>query len=308
MKFPAQATLRELADMLHARFEGDPGLLVAGLNEIHVAGEGDLVFVDNEKYYDAALNSPASVVIIDKEVECPGGKGLIISSSPFDDFNALIAHYAGFEPADLMIHPSAKVGEGTLIQPNVFIGDNVRIGRSCIIHPGTVIYGNSTIGDCVTIHANTVIGADAFYYKKKEQSYHRLLSCGGVVIESEVEIGAGSTIDRGVTGNTRIGKGTKIDDQVMIGHDSQIGRNCLFAAQVGIAGAVVIEDDVVLWGQVGVASGLRIGQGAVVLAQTGIPKDLAGGVTYFGTPAGEAKARMRELLALRKLPEIIRQL
>jgi UDP-3-O-[3-hydroxymyristoyl] glucosamine N-acyltransferase len=170
------------------------------------------------------------------------------------------------------------------------------------------LYDHTEIGDNVIIHANTVIGSDAFYFKRRPEGYDKMVSCGRVIIHDDVEIGASCTVDKGVSGDTIIGKGTKIDNQVHIGHDSVIGKNCLFAAQVGIAGVVTIEDDVILWGQVGVQKDLTIGKGAVVLGQSGIPKSLEGGKTYFGSPVQEAREKMRELAFVKQLPGIIEKL
>jgi UDP-3-O-[3-hydroxymyristoyl] glucosamine N-acyltransferase len=156
----------------------------------------------------------------------------------------------------------------------------------------------------VILHSGVVIGADAFYYKKRPAGYDRLLSCGKVVIEDNVEIGALSSIDRGVTGETVIGSGTKIDNHVQVGHDTKVGKNCLFASMVGISGACVIEDDVILWGQVGVPSKIRIGKGAVLLGQSAPAKSLEGGKTYIGSPADESMKKFPELAMIRKLPEI----
>jgi UDP-3-O-[3-hydroxymyristoyl] glucosamine N-acyltransferase len=170
------------------------------------------------------------------------------------------------------------------------------------------LYNNITIGDRTIIHANSVIGSDAFYYKTRPEGRDKMNSVGGVVIEHNVEIGAGCTIDRGVSASTHIGAHTKIDNHVHIGHDTIIGQHCLFAAQVGIAGCVTMGDHVVLWGQVGVTSGVHIGEKAVVLGQSGVTKDIEGGKTYFGTPAEEARGKYREMASLRKLPAAIEQL
>jgi UDP-3-O-[3-hydroxymyristoyl] glucosamine N-acyltransferase len=163
------------------------------------------------------------------------------------------------------------------------------------------------IGNNVIIQSGTVIGSDAFYYntkKNREVWYKKMQSCGSVIIEDDVEIGANCTIDRGVTASTRIGKGTKMDNLVHIGHDTNIGCNCLFAAQVGIAGASVIEDGVVLWGQVGVSKTLNIGANAVVFAQSGVPSSLDGDKTYFGTPAIDAQTKRKELVWIKRIPEM----
>jgi UDP-3-O-[3-hydroxymyristoyl] glucosamine N-acyltransferase len=184
----------------------------------------------------------------------------------------------------------------------------VTIGKDCVIHAGVVIHDNTIIGDRVVVHANTVLGADAFYYQKKEGSYSRMHTCGRVVVHDDVEIGALCTIDKGVSSDTVIGSGTKMDNHVHIGHDTIIGSNCLFAAQVGIAGCVIVEDDVVLWGQVGVVSDIRLGKGAVVLGQSGLMHDLEPGKTYLGSPATEARQKWREMGMIRKLPQLIEKL
>jgi UDP-3-O-[3-hydroxymyristoyl] glucosamine N-acyltransferase len=191
--------------------------------------------------------------------------------------------------------------------PNVFIGRHVTIGSNCVIYPNVSILDYTEIGDNVVIQAGSVIGSDAFYYntkKDREVWYKRMQSCGNVIIEDNVEIGAGCTIDRGVTATTRIGNGTKLDNMVHIGHDTEVGRNCLFAAQVGIAGGTTIEDGVILWGQVGVSKTLTIGKNAVVLAQSGVGWSLEGGKTYFGSPCEEALVKKKELVWVKRIPEI----
>jgi UDP-3-O-[3-hydroxymyristoyl] glucosamine N-acyltransferase len=267
---------------------------------------GDIVFVDHPKYYDKALKSAATTIIINKEVECPLGKALIISDKPFDVFNQLTTYFRPLKSPhtqeNQFIHPSAQ------IYPNVFIGNNVKIGKNTRIYSGVCIMDNTTIGDNVIIGANSVIGHFAFYYKKKEDGYNRLHTCGGVDIDSNVEIGALCTIDSGVTGITRIGKGTKLDNQVHIGHDTSVGENCLMASGVGIAGCVKIENNVILWGQVGCASDITIGEGVIVYAQSGIAKDLEAGKTYFGSPCIEAKEKFKELAAIRQLPALLKKL
>lgn len=307
MKFEAPVAVTEIAAFIGAELEGDTGLKATGINEIHKVGEGDISFVDFEKYYDAALNSAATIIIINKKVACPAGKVLLIINDPFSAFVKLVKRYRPFEPVAKPISDKALIGEGTVIQPNVFIGNHVRIGSNCIIHPNVTIYDHCVIGNNVIIHAGTVIGADAFYFKKRgdrEVIYDKLESCGRVVIEDDVEIGAGCTIDKGVSGDTIIGRGTKFDNMIHIGHGTIIGRNCLFAAQVGVAGKVIIEDNVTLWGQVGVSKDLTIGKNAVVLAQSGIRGSLEGDKVYFGSPAEEARGKKRELAWIKRIPEI----
>lgn len=308
MKLTSPLSIKELAGFLGCEFKGNPNLMISGINEIHKVEPGDIVFVDHPKYYKKALNSAADVILIDQDVDFPNEKGIIISSAPFDDFNKLTQHFAPFTPWNSHVGNNFSKGENTIIYPNVIIGHNVSIGDDCVIHAGAVLGDNTRLENNVVVGPNSVIGHDAFYYKKKEDGYDRMLSCGGTILKENVEIGALTTIDRGVTGDTIIGKGTKIDNQVHIGHDSVIGEHCLFAANVGIAGCVIIEDHVTLWGQVGVTSDITIGKGAVVHAQSGVAKSLAGGAVYFGSPAAEARTALKEMAALRKLPSIIENL
>ncbi len=295
MKFSRIYKLKEIAEIIGTPYVGTDNFPITGFNEIHVVENGDIVFVDHPKYYSKALKSKASVILINKEVDCPEGKALLISDDPFRDFNKLSNYFNAFQKAISPIASSAKIGVNTIIQPNVFIGNNVTIGSNCIIHPNVILYDNCKIGNNVIIHAGTSIGADAFYYKKRTEGYDRLLSSGSVLIEDDVEIGALCSLDRGVSGDTTIKKGTKIDNQVQIGHDTVIGERCLIAAQSGIAGCVIIEDEVTIWGQVGTNSGITIGKGAVILGQTGVTKSVEGGKTYFGTPVGESRKKLKEM-------------
>lgn len=308
MKLKDSKTLEEIAELLQCEFVGSPQHLITGLNEIHMVEQGDIVFVDHPKYYDKALNSAATTILIDKEVECPEGKGLLISNDPFADYNKLAVIFSPFYPwKDENSSPNG-VSPYAVIQPNVSIGRNVKIGKNSWIHSGVVLYDNVEIGENVVVHANTVIGSDAFYFQKKEQGFRKMHTCGRVIIEDNVEIGANCTIDRGVSGDTKIGEGTKIDNQVHIGHDVSIGKRCLFAAHVGIAGCTTIEDDVTLWGQVGVVANVTIGKGAVVYGQSGVGRSLVGGKTYLGSPCDDARAQFKVLASLKKLPEIIEKL
>ena len=301
-------TLKEIAEIIRCRYVGADDFPVEGMNEIHVVTPGDIVFVDHPKYYDKALQSAATIVLINKEVECPAGKALLISDDPFSDFNTLTKHFRPFTAANLSISLSATIGEGTVVQPNCFIGHNVTIGKNCLLHANVIVYDNTVIGDNVIIHSGTILGADAFYYKKRPEGFDQLLSCGRVVIEDNVGIGALCTIDKGVTGDTTIGAGSKLDNQVHVGHDTIIGKKCLIAGQVGIAGCVVLEDEVTMWGQSGTTSGITIGTKAVIMGQSGVSKSLEGGKTYYGTPIDEAREKMKQFANLKKIPEILNKL
>ena len=308
MKFKKVYSLEEIANIINCEYVGDANFTVAGMNEIHVVESGDIVFVDHPKYYDKALNSAATVVLINKKVDCPNGKALLISDDPFGDFNKLTNHFKPFQFSNVAIATSSFIGQGTIIQPNTFIGNHVVIGKNCLIHSNVSIYDYTVIGDNVVIHAGTILGADAFYYKKRAAGYDQLLSGGRVVIIDNVGIGALCTIDKGVSGDTTIGEGTKIDNQVHVGHDTVIGKNCLIASQTGIAGCVVIEDDVTIWGQVGTTSGITIGARAVILGQTGVTKSVEGGKSYFGTPIQESREKLKQLANIKKIPEILNKL
>ena len=300
MKFSKTHTLKQIAQIINCEFIGDVDFKISGINEIHVVEKGDIVFVDHPKYYDKALNSAATTILINKKVDCPEGKSLLISDNPFRDFNKITKHFNPFIASKESISETAVIGEGTIIQPNVFIGNNVAIGKNCVIHPNVTIYNDTIIGDNVTIHANTVLGADAFYYKNSGLGYEKFISGGKVVIQDNVDLGASCTIDRGVSANTIIKKGTKIDNQVHVGHDTVIGEGCLIASQTGIAGCVIIEDEVTIWGQVGTNSGITIGKGAIILGQTGVTKSVAGGKSYFGTPISESREKLKEMAEIKR--------
>ncbi len=305
MKFPITYTLKQIAEIINSDYVGADDFLVLGMNEIHVVEPGDIVFVDHPKYYDKALNSKATIVLINKKVDCPEGKALLISDDPFRDFNKLTEFFKPFQASEKMIADSAKIGKGTTIQPNVFIGENVIIGNNCVIHPNVTIYNDTIIGDNVIIHANTVLGSDAFYYKNRPEGFDRLKTGGRVVIENNVEIGASCTIDKGVTGDTTIKEGTIIDNQVQIAHDTVIGKKCLIASHVGIAGCVVIGNEVTIWGQAGITSGITIGDKAIISAKAGVSKSLEGGKHYFGIPAEDFRSKYKEIASIKKIPEIL---
>ncbi len=303
MKLKDPISLQECAGWLNCTFSGDANAMITGINEIHKVEAGDITFVDFQKYYNAALQSAATFVIINKEVECPAGKGLIFSDDPFRDYIRLVNRFSPFEPSLKNISDTAAIGEGTLLFPGVYVGNNCVIGKNCILHPNVVIYDNSVIGDNVVIHANTTIGSDAFYFKNRKTHFDKMISCGRVIIENDVEIGSGCTIDKGVSGDTIIGEGTKFDNAIHIGHGVVIGKMCLFAAGVMIGGKTVVGNNVTMWGQVGVSKTLHIGDNVTILAQSGVDKDLEGGKVYFGAPVMEARKKWKQMGALNMMVE-----
>ncbi len=307
MKFPTVHSLKQIAELIDCKYVGKDNFPIQGMNEIHIVEPGDIVFVDHPKYYDKALNSKATVVLINKEVDCPVGKALLISEDPFNDFNKLTNHFKPFQTTNSPISESATIGNNTIIQPNCFIGNNVIIGDNCVIHSNVSIYDDTVIGNNVEIHAGSVLGASAFYYKNRPEGFDQLISGGRVVIQDNVDIGALCTIDKGVTGDTTIGEGSKLDNQIQIGHDTVIGNKCLIASQTGIAGCVVVQDNVTIWGQVGVKSGITIAKGTELFAQSGLGHSTNENKKYFGSPAVEAREKFKEMAYLKKLPELFKK-
>ena len=308
MDFPQPLKVAQIADIIGAKVLGDTSLEVIGLNELHIVREGDISFVDHPKYYNKVLNSKATVIIINKAVEVPKNKSLLLHDAPFDAFIQLIQHFRPFEKSNQSISPTAIIGDGTIIQPGAFIGNNVRIGKNCLIHANASIYDYTVIGDDVVIHSGSTIGGDGFYFQRQEKGYVKFQSGGRVILEDRVEIGASCCIDKGVTGDTIIGEGTKMDNQCQVGHDTIIGKNCLIGAFAAIAGVTVIEDDVILWARVAINKDIVIGKGAVLYSTSGADKSLEGNKEYMGAPAIEVRKYWKQIAAIRQLPELIKKI
>ena len=307
MQFPSPVSAHWIADFIGAKISGNDQAFATGINEIHKVKDGDIVFVDHPKYYDACLNSAATCIIINADKEVPAGKTLFIVDDPFEAYLKIAENFRPFIPSKKMISDSSTIGKESVVMPNVFIGNNVVIGQNCIIHSNVCIYDDTIIGDFVEIHSGSIIGGDAFYFNTKKNRAHwykKMKSCGIAIVESHVEIGCNCTIDRGVSDSTIIGSGTKIDNLVHVGHDVVIGKNCLIASQVGIAGGTVLKDGVTLWGQVGVNKTIEIGENAVVMGQAGITSSIEGNKTYWGTPIQEFYSKRKELVLIKRLPEI----
>ena len=297
----------ELSRMLDNNVEilGDENFLITGINEIHMVKAGDITFVDHPKYYEKALTSKADVVIINVKPENTYGKVLFISDDPFRDYVKLVKRFRIFIPQDAFIHPDTKIGEGSMLQPGVFVGRNVSIGKNCVIHSNVSIYDHTTIGDNVVIQSNSVIGGEAFYFKRRETHWDKLESCGSTIIGNDVDIGALCTIDKGVSGATIIGDGCKLDNHIQIGHDTVIGKHVLVGAHSAIAGVTRIEDNVLIWSRVAINKDLTIGKGATILATSALDKDVEEGKIVFGSPAIDARRAWKELASLRRLPEAL---
>ena len=324
-------SLREIAELVQARLLGDGEVEVTGIASMHSAVTGDLVFVEDEKNLAKALQSGAAAVIAGEfAAKNRSPKPLLISDQPrlaFARAAKLLGPHeavqAGVHPTAI-IHPSAKIGESVTIEERAVvregaeIGDNtrigavtvigahVRIGRDCRLYPSVTLYPGTRVGDRVVIHAGAVLGSDGFGYvrDRKTGRYEKFPQIGRLEIEDEVEIGANSTVDRGALEVTRIGRGTKIDNLVHVGHNVQIGEDVVIAAQTGLSGSAVIADSVVIGGQVGIADHVRIEAGAILGAQSGIPskKVIRGkGIVFWGTPARPIREYLKELAVLARL-------
>ena len=308
MRFPQPLSVKSLAERFNARVIGDETAVATGINEIHKVEPGDIAFSDVKKYFAKTLESAATVILLNEPAECPPGKAILIVENPFEVYDTLVRDYRPFEPLRHPVYHGTDIHPTAILEPGVVVAPHVRIGAGTYIQANTYIGSHTIIGDRVVIGPNTSIGTDAFYFKKHSDGHYQPWQSGGrVVIGHDVHIGPGCTIAKGVSGDTIIGEGSKLDGQIHIGHGAVIGRHCLFAAQVGIGGKTIIGDRVVLYGQVGVAQAITIGDGATVLAKSGISKSLEGGQTYFGIPAEEVRDKYRELAALRQLPDLLKK-
>jgi UDP-3-O-[3-hydroxymyristoyl] glucosamine N-acyltransferase len=325
-------TVRQLAEWVGGQIVGDGGRVVGAARSLDEAGEGDVTYVEDARHLAAFLGGPAAAAIVPPKLTA-AGKSLIVVPDPLMAFAAVVQRLHGrAEPTPSGVHPSAAlhptvrfgadpsveefvtVREGTVIGDRCRLAAGVRVGRGCrlgddvVLHPNVVVYDGSVLGDRVIVHANAVLGADGFGYRFHQGGHVKVPQLGTVELGDDVEVGAGTTIDRGTFGATRIGAGTKIDNLVQIGHNCRIGRHNLVCGQVGIAGSSSTGDYVVLAGQVGVADHIHVGDGSVIGAQAGITRDVPAGSRYFGSPAGPERAQKRMMITLEKLPEMRRQL
>ena len=308
MRFPEPISVQTLAARYQARIIGDATLMATGINEIHKVQSGDIAFSDVRKYFEKTLKSAATIILLNEDTDCPPGKVILVVDNPFQVYDDIVRAYRPFQPVTHQFAPDNDIHPTVIIEPGVVIAHDVKIGANTHICANAVIGPHTIIGEHVVAGPGALIGPDAFYFKKMpDGEMIKWRSGGRVILEDHVDIGAGCTISKGVSGDTIIGRGSKLDCQVHIGHGVVVGKNCLFAAQVGIGGKTVIGDQVVLYGQVGVAQAIEIGSGAVVLAKSGVSKSLEGGKTYFGIPADEVREKYRELASLRLLPELMKK-
>jgi UDP-3-O-[3-hydroxymyristoyl] glucosamine N-acyltransferase len=318
MSEPKLLTVAELAAHVDGRLIGDGSIHIEQVAELATAGAGEIAYVEDEKFFAAGKSSQASCLIAHKgfvesvehliakhefgpvliEVAKPKLAFALIAEllhvpkrrEPFVHSSAVIAESADIA-LTVFIGPHVSIGEGTVvesgtrIEAGVVIGDHVRVGRDCVLHPGVTLYDDLTIGNRVVLHAGVVIGADGFGYVRNDMGYHKFPQRGTVVIEDDVELGAHTCVDRAALGQTRIGRGTKLDNLVHVGHNCDIGERVVIAAQTGISGSVTIEDDVVIGGQVGFGDHIRVMSGAVIGSKAGVlPGKIVRAGVWWGIP------------------------
>lgn len=323
-------TLRELADRLHCRLEGDGAVEITRVTGIEHAGPGDLTFIANPKYHGFLQTTHASAVIVAPGVSTPaGGPALLVCDRPYLAFAQALGVLVraslpdpGIDPT-AVIAPGAEIGDQVSVGALCVIGAGARIGARTILFPGVIVGPGAVLGDDCVIHARVslrervqlghrvvvqdgaVIGSDGFgFVRQSDGSHLKIPQHADVVLEDDVEIGANTAIDRPAVGETRIRKGAKIDNLVQVAHGVSVGERTIFAAQVGVAGSTVVEDDVVLAGQVGIAGHLRIGKGVVATAQTGVPNSVDAGTMISGYPAIPNRDWLKSSAVFRNLPAL----
>ena len=324
--------LKDLAERLECRLEGDGDIDIDRVSGIDDAGAGDLTFFANPKYAADLRATRASAVILSEKADA-APCAMLRCANPYLTFARAVEIFA--PPAEVVagVHPLAhvadsasiapeasvaafvcigadtRIGARTVLHPHVTIGPGARLGADCVVHARVSIRERVTIGDRVVIQDGAVIGSDGFgFAKRADGTHHKIPQVGGVVIEDDVEIGANTTIDRPAIGETRIGRGTKIDNLVQIAHGVTVGRDVLLAAQVGIAGSTTIDDRVTLAGQVGVAGHLTLGKGVIATAQSGIPNSVPAGAFISGYPAIDNRDWLKASAVFRRLPELRKML
>jgi UDP-3-O-[3-hydroxymyristoyl] glucosamine N-acyltransferase len=325
-----EITVRNLAELVQGKLQGNPDEIITGARSLEEARAGDITFVENDRYAPKLKKSQASAAVVSDDLPT-NGLTVIRVKDPLTAFVQIAKAFQkplpigplGIDPqacvhttarisnqsiiqAFATIGPGVTIGDGCLIASGVSIGANCTIGNEVTLHPNVVLYDRTIIGDRVVIHANSVIGADGFGYRFHDGRQVKVPQLGNVEIGNDVEIGAGSTIDRGTFEATRIGDGTKIDNQVQVAHNVHIGRHNLIVSQVGVAGSVRTGDYVIVAGQAGLADHVSVGDGVVVGAKSGVFRDVGPGERVLGAPAMSERNQKRIFVSLDKLPDLIR--
>jgi UDP-3-O-[3-hydroxymyristoyl] glucosamine N-acyltransferase len=316
-----------LADLVNGEVVGDPQCAISGALPVADVGSTDITFLESDKFLTKVEASPAAAVVVPAGIHVPG-KNLIRVADPLMAFIAIFQHFrprraapeprihwqASVDPsaelgdnvaidAFAVIGPGCVIGDGCRIHSGVTVGADCRIGRNVTLYPQVVLYANTIIGDRVIIHAHAVIGADGFGYRMQNGKHVKVPQLGWVEIGDDVEIGAGTTIDRGTFSATKIGAGTKIDNLVMIAHNCHVGKHNIFVSQMGMAGSSSTGEYVVVAGQVGVVEHVNIGDRCIIGGQAAVTKDVPADSRMLGSPATDAKEQMRILKSLQHLPE-----
>lgn len=331
MKFTAQ----QIATQLNGTIDGDPQIEVSELSKIEEAQQGTLSFLSNPKYTPYLYTTDASVVLVNQDFvsEQEFKPTLIRVDNAYQAFSDLLEYYSkgtnnrkGIHPsaqiandvampadayvgANVVIEENCRIGSGTAIFPNVFIAHNVVIGKNCTLYPGVQILSDTVIGDQCTLHSGAIIGSDGFGYAPQEDgAYKKIPQTGNVVLEDHVDVGALTTIDKATLGSTRIGRGVKLDNQVQIAHNVEIGENTVIAAQTGIAGSTKVGSHCVIGGQVGVIGHITIGDHVQIQGQTGVNSNIPSRSKLQGTPAIDYFGYNKSYVHFKNLPDLVKRI
>ncbi len=325
--------LVELAERIQGVVKGNPELSISQVGGVDDVPPGGLTFAEDERHLRKALQSPASAILTRPQLPLPADteKSFLLHPHPRLAMTQILALYNPLQHPEVGVHPTAivgvdcelgdevaiapyvvignrvRIGNRVKLYPFCYIGDEVQIGDDCILYPHVTVMARVVIGNRVILHPGVVIGGDGYGYVQHEGVHHKIPQIGRVVIEDDVEIGCSTTIDRATTGETRIGRGTKIDNLVQIAHNVRVGEHCLLVSQVGVAGSTTLGNYVVLAGQVGVKDHVEIGDKVVVGAQGGVSKSLPAGGVYWGTPAIPHREMLEVLAHLYRLPELAKR-
>ncbi|HUO57657.1 MAG TPA: UDP-3-O-(3-hydroxymyristoyl)glucosamine N-acyltransferase [bacterium] len=324
-------TLENLAREIGATVKGDGSLTVKGVAPLDSAGEGDLAFLTNPRYAKQAASTKATAVLCESSLQ-DNPKPLLLSRNPYAAlakvialFHPAVAHVSGVQkgawvdpqasvdPAasvlpGAVVAAGARIGSRTVLYPGAYVGEKAVVGTDCLLYPNVVVRENCVLGDRVILQPGAIVGSDGFGFAREGESYRKIPQVGNVVLEDDVELGANTCVDRAVLGTTRIGKGTKLDNLIQVGHNVTIGKHTVMAALSGISGSTQVGSGVVMGGQVGLAGHLKIGDGVTLATRTGVMEDIPDKGVYWGSPSTEMATEMKNVAAYRQLPELLKRI